>query len=178
MNHEKNNNIQVHLEKIKDLRTSGVSVAKMAEIYGYTRVGMWRLLRNLKIGRNDNKYKKREKFIDPKLRLQQRRLTRKACQCRTEGIPFEIEFKDLDFPEICPVLGIALDYSITPSCRDTMPSFDRLDPTKGYVKGNVFIISMKANRLKSNATIEDLEKILAYMEASEDSLENFLCREA
>jgi hypothetical protein len=46
---------------------------------------------------------------------------------------------------------------------DNSPSIDQIVPGGGYVPGNVRIISWKANRLKSNATIDDLEAILAYM---------------
>jgi hypothetical protein len=38
-------------------------------------------------------------------------------------------------------------------------SFDRIDPTKGYIKGNVQIVSQRANRIKSNSTLEEFEEM-------------------
>jgi hypothetical protein len=87
------------------------------------------------------------------------RIKRKAALL---GIPFNLEPSDITVPERCPVLGIEL----TPSGRgqrDDAPSLDRIRPEKGYVKGNVQIVSMKANRIKNDATIEELEKVLAFM---------------
>ena len=42
-------------------------------------------------------------------------------------------------------------------------SIDRKDSSKGYVKGNVAIISRRANLLKNNATIAELKAVLAFM---------------
>lgn len=41
------------------------------------------------------------------------------------------------------------------------PSLDRLDSSKGYVKGNVRVISKRANQLKNNATVEEMRMVLA-----------------
>lgn len=46
---------------------------------------------------------------------------------------------------------------------DNSPSIDEIIPGKGYVRGNIMIISWKANRLKNNARLEDLEKIVNYI---------------
>ena len=75
---------------------------------------------------------------------------------------WDIEFKDIIWNTRCPILDIELDYFSTTAC-DNSPSFDRIDNTKGYVKGNVIIISWRANRLKNNGTKEDFEKILKYL---------------
>jgi len=47
--------------------------------------------------------------------------------------------------------------------QDAAPSIDRVDNSKGYVPGNVRIISWRANRLKNDATVEEMELIIKYM---------------
>jgi len=79
------------------------------------------------------------------------------------GKEFTIEFGDIDFPTHCPILGIELNYFNEEGYLDDSPSFDRIDPLKGYVKGNVAIISMRANRIKNNGTAEEHEKIAQFM---------------
>jgi hypothetical protein len=68
-----------------------------------------------------------------------------------------------------PVLGLKLNYACSETkdgkqTRDpAKASIDKLIPELGYVPGNVFIVSWRANNLKSNSTIEELEKVLDYM---------------
>jgi len=63
----------------------------------------------------------------------------------------------------CPVLGTPLDWTCARDVGNTTltgsPSLDRIDPTKGYVQGNVWIISHKANAIKNNATHEELKLV-------------------
>jgi len=66
----------------------------------------------------------------------------------------------------CPVLGIEMVFGGTGSIKDNSASIDRFDTTKGYIKGNVWIISYKANRMKSDATIDDIKKVYDYMKAN------------
>lgn len=75
---------------------------------------------------------------------------------------FDLEFEDLDWPDVCPVLGIELDYFNETMC-DNSVSFDRIDSTKGYVKGNVAIISWRANRIKNDGTAEEHKAIYVYL---------------
>ena len=70
------------------------------------------------------------------------------------GIECTITEADLVVPEICPVLGFVMVRR--GPIRDMSPSVDRIDNTKGYVPGNVVVVSYRANRLKSNATVEEL----------------------
>jgi hypothetical protein len=92
-----------------------------------------------------------------------------GCKTRAKakGIPFNLELKQITIPDACPVLGIPLYWGSKQS--DNTPSIDRLVPEKGYVIDNCHVISMKANRLKNNATKEELMAILRYV--SGESLE-------
>jgi hypothetical protein len=65
-------------------------------------------------------------------------------------------------PEVCPVLGIPLVVG-DGSAKDNSPSIDRINPAGGYTKDNIRVISHRANTIKSNATIEEMEKVLAYI---------------
>lgn len=81
------------------------------------------------------------------------------------GIEFSLQREHVVLPEFCPVLGIRLTVGAGQSWRHvSSPSLDRFDNTKGYVPGNVRVISWRANRLKADATIEEVRAILEYME--------------
>jgi len=82
-------------------------------------------------------------------------------RAHASGVPFSIQPEDIVIPDRCPVLGIALSRD---GHRDSSPSLDRIIPSHGYVPGNVRVISFRANRIKSDATIEELRAVLAYME--------------
>lgn len=84
-------------------------------------------------------------------------------KCRKYGIEFDLTIDDVVIPSHCPVLGIELKWC--EKITDNTPSIDRFDPDGGYVKGNINVISFKANRFKNNATIDDLKAIVAWMEA-------------
>jgi len=66
----------------------------------------------------------------------------------------------------CPIFGFKLEWNGT-GFRETSPSIDRIDSTKGYTKDNVQIISWKANRIKGYASVEELEVLLAYLKQGE-----------
>jgi hypothetical protein len=84
-------------------------------------------------------------------------------RAKAKGIPFDLEPTDLMVPSHCPVLGIPLVICIE-YARDNSPSVDRINPALGYVKGNVCVISHKANTIKSNGTADDLRAVLQYVE--------------
>lgn len=87
-------------------------------------------------------------------------------RAKLSKLPFNMTASDLHIPEVCPVLGIPLFYSAK---RWNSPSIDRIDNDKGYVTGNVKIISYRANVLKSNATLTELRALVAYMESAQES---------
>lgn len=79
-----------------------------------------------------------------------------------KGIPFDIDYTDIHIPEYCPLLGIKLNKHIGEGGRifDDSPSLDKIVPELGYIKGNVWVISDRANRIKSNASLEELQLIV------------------
>jgi hypothetical protein len=85
---------------------------------------------------------------------------------RKLGMPATIRASDIEWPTHCPVLGIELDYTTLMGGRvvgnPANPSLDRFDNTKGYVPGNVFVVSFRANALKNNATADELEAVARY----------------
>ena len=98
------------------------------------------------------------------------RLKRSLSLAKTRSKIYNVSFDlTLDYlleiypkDEICPVLGLKFVWG-TRKNKEFSPSIDRMIPEKGYVKGNVKFISYKANRIKSDSTIDVLEKILIYM---------------
>jgi len=83
------------------------------------------------------------------------------------GVPFDLELEDIVIPERCPILGHKLQRSegLPGPCS---PSLDRIIPAKGYVKGNIQVISHRANWLKRDGTLEELRKIVSVLEGLED----------
>jgi len=80
-------------------------------------------------------------------------------------LPFNLTIEDVAIPKYCPVLGIELRVNHDGGqANDNSPSLDRVNPELGYVKGNVNIISKRANTIKSFGTIEEHKKVIDYME--------------
>lgn len=70
---------------------------------------------------------------------------------RKKGQEHSITIDDIKIPEICPVFGVAFEKQGV-----FVPSLDRIDNTKGYVPGNVQVISKLANTMKFSATQDQL----------------------
>lgn len=75
---------------------------------------------------------------------------------KQKNIPFNIDVDDIFIPEFCPILNIRLQKNHTGWAPDA-PTLDRIIPKKGYVKGNIKVISGKANVMKNDATIDELK---------------------
>ena len=87
-------------------------------------------------------------------------LVRARSRARVFEREFNITVEDIPIPVRCPVLGIPLVVRLGEGKgpKYDSPSVDRIDSNLGYVKGNVRVISWRANTLKSNA---DYSEILA-----------------
>lgn len=96
------------------------------------------------------------KTIDPRKSI----LARSKARAKRLSVDFNLTVDDIVIPKVCPVLGITLE--IGAEDTDTSPSIDRIIPELGYLAGNIIIISNKANRIKNNATPEELLKVAAW----------------
>ena len=78
------------------------------------------------------------------------------------GIHFDLSVQDvmdIGRPKICRYLEVELDYMAT-KVSPNSPSVNRIDPSLGYVRGNIEIISNKANSMLLNATKEELKTFI------------------
>jgi hypothetical protein len=81
---------------------------------------------------------------------------------REHTITYEDVLSMWPIDSLCPVFGFKLEFN-SKGFRETSPSIDRIDSSKGYTLDNIQIISWKANRLKTFATVEDLESVVSFM---------------
>ncbi len=80
-------------------------------------------------------------------------LARAKLRAKKHNFEFNITIKDIVIPNECPILKIPFQIGTKGNYLFT-PSLDRIDNTKGYIKGNVKIISMLANSMKNTADKE------------------------
>jgi hypothetical protein len=83
-------------------------------------------------------------------------------RAKKNNLAFDLSLDDIQIPERCPILGIKLERGN--DWADGSPSLDKIYPDKGYVKGNVQVISNLANRMKSNATFAQMVMLGKYAE--------------
>ncbi len=79
-------------------------------------------------------------------------------RAKNKGIPFDITIEDIVIPELCPYLGIKLQWGDV-ICHDASPSLDRIIPKLGYIKGNIEVISLRANKMKNCGTPDEIMRI-------------------
>lgn len=102
------------------------------------------------------------KQTDPRRRWAAMALDNAKKRAKKRGLPFSLTLDWLlsAAGELCPLLGIELNYANTTSLRDS-PAIDRIDPSLGYTPDNCWVVSMKANRIKTDATVCEIEAVAA-----------------
>lgn len=79
-----------------------------------------------------------------------------------KGVPFDLREADISIPLKCPILGIALA-PVGAGCVDASPTLDRIIPSAGYVRGNVVVMSHRANTIKSFGSLEEHEAVVRWL---------------
>jgi hypothetical protein len=78
-------------------------------------------------------------------------------RAKQKGLDFNLKTGDIEVGTHCPILG--LKFVIGNEVWYNSPSLDRIDNTKGYVKGNVIVVSFMANSIKNQATPDQIRKV-------------------
>lgn len=79
-------------------------------------------------------------------------------RAKRKNLDFDLKLSDIVIPDVCPILNVKFE-----KYTDYAASVDRINPAKGYVSGNVQIISKRANLMKSNSTIEELRRFAEWV---------------
>jgi hypothetical protein len=93
-------------------------------------------------------------------------LSNAKIRAKQKGVDFNLTTQYLKkiFPKDnkCPITGLNFEFGYINKekiNKNNSPSLDRIIPSKGYVIGNVMIISDLMNRMKQDSTYEDIEKL-------------------
>lgn len=171
-------NWKEELPVIKELGLLGHSMTSLATRYGVTRQRMKQVVdknipdwyynygnaakRKLTTKLHFDKWGEKE---DSALYSAQRdKFRAKAANAKRIGWDWTVTFGELKWNSHCPILGLELDY-FAESRQENSPSFDQIIPGKGYVSGNVQIISWRANRIKNDGTSNEHRKIADYLDS-------------
>ena len=118
----------------------------------------WRA--NMTEERKQQRYKRNRQWFANMTEEQKEQYSKRTAvsaakaRSRKHGLPFNLTFDYINeiWPDgnKCPVFGVPMVRGQTE--LDARPNLDRIEPSKGYVMGNVRVMSGLANRIKTNAT--------------------------
>lgn len=170
--------------KLKVLSLEGKTLQELGDIYGVSKERIRQILNKYypdlsrkSRGVSVKATEKRKKYLESLYhrtgrdtyhcsdiqREMARRFSRKKQNAKRSKWDWLITPTDIEFPLICPILGIELDW-FSEYTQENSPSFDRVDPTKGYIPGNVIICSWRANRIKNDGSAEEHRKIAEFLD--------------
>ncbi len=141
---------------VKDLHEQGYSDPKIAEISGksqsYVQYVRQRQLK-LKAHMPEEVYKNETDRIKGYM------IRNVKFSAKRRGLKFNLTYHDFDLPERCPLLDIPLSFNGEKGTSNNLnrATIDRIDNSKGYIKGNVWVISRLANSMKNQASLSELE---------------------
>lgn len=143
--------------KNKDCKQCGTEFVKTGRYHEFCskkcKIKYWTVKRKPRTGL----YKYSDGLKNPENRI----LLSAKHRAKKKGLDFNLELKDIEIPAVCPALGIPLKFK-GERFYDS-PSLDRTDNKKGYIKGNIEVISGRANMLKRNASLEELSLLVDYL---------------
>lgn len=173
-----NYHYKCNIENIKTLLQSGLTYTEIALQEGVTKQRVQQLAKRLGInplkirqGLENTQYQQKwgNRQETDLYKAHRDKFFGKKANAKRSGYEWSIEFGQVTFPTHCPILGIELEY-FAEGRQENSPSFDRLNNSRGYLEGNVRIISWRANRIKNDGTSEEHRKIADYLDKQEEEL--------
>jgi len=172
----KKDHLRLSKTEFRALLDTGKTLQELGDMWGVSREAVRQRIRKvfpeltrkdygigLKVSRRLPKVLKYRRHKDDKIsRRKSICFSRKAQNSKKTKWGWELKREDIIFHDTCPILGIPIDWE-SEIRNDNSPSFDRIDNSKGYVPGNVEIISWRANRIKNDGTEEEHYKIFMYL---------------
>lgn len=79
-------------------------------------------------------------------------------RAKKHRVPFSITTEDIEIPEFCPALKVRIGKSKGVS-GPFSPTLDRIVPEMGYVRGNILVISSRANQIKTDASWSEIQAL-------------------
>jgi hypothetical protein len=162
---------QKEKENLVALANQGNTLEFIGGIYGVTRERIRQIFKQYGITsgqavkrkqREASHYTRRGDQTQDYYSTKRQKFATKKANAKKLGIPFTIQFGEIEWPTHCPVLGIEIDYFAN-GRQENSPSLDRINSNLGYVKGNVAVISWRANRIKNDGSLEEHVKIVSWM---------------
>lgn len=116
----------------------------------------------------------KEKYLSFQKTVSQQQRLFQACRgsAKKRNLEFNISIEDIIIPSHCPYLGIELTNILGEGQVQSNASVDRIDSSKGYIKDNIQVISLRANILKGNSNIEQL--LLNRIKELENQIKEYL----
>ena len=114
--------------------------------------------------RDRNRERERRRLREYSARTPEKQMIHAAkWRAQRARVPFDLTERDIHIPSTCPVLGIPIQRALG-RANENSPALDRVVPCLGYVRGNVRVISGRANTLKRDGTLEEFRALAAYLE--------------
>ena len=103
--------------------------------------------------------------------LEYRIFSTSKARAKKRNLDFNLELDDIFIPDFCPVLNIKIDKRLFKHSKrrplDNSATLDRIDSSKGYIKGNIAVISYLANSIKNEGNADEHDAIATFIENHE-----------
>jgi hypothetical protein len=156
------------VESIKKMLVDGAKLREVGDRYNVSRQRVYQVCTKYGIVPPERKKLNFLRDKPPKYYW----LNKMLCKKKVPRVDRLRYLQSMNMPEFCPVLGIKLNYDGTGMeghRSDDSPSIDRINSSVGYVNGNIHIISWRANRIKNDATPDELVKLANYFSKQQNN---------